>query len=370
MSNQPLIENNGGTEKSEELPRFSINELQIGSYLGEGGFCIVHSITGFRLQQHTNVFTEHEIMSRRRMALNVERNGEVQYAIKRIRNDLSAIEEGKAIADLAIESGFLARLEHDHIISMRGVADQDPYSVHYFILLDRLYETLDKRLKHKWKREVKKSSGLFWGCCANKEKLRDLWDVRLNVALNLAGAIQYLHNNGIIYRDLKPDNIGFNLNGVVKIFDFGLAKDLTTETRVDGLYQLTGNTGSLRYMAPEVSLDLMYDEKVDAYSFGILLWQICDLSVPFPGFTRKKHAELVIGKGERPRIDPSWQPGLALLISNCWAMDSYTRPDFGRIITALEEEIRVLRYADECGEHDNKAVRHSDLGKKYDAAIV
>lgn len=251
------------------------------------------------------------------------------------------------------------------------MADQDPYSVHYFILLDRLYETLDRRLNNKWKREVTKASGLFWGCCANKDKLKDLWEERLGVALNLATAIQYLHGNGIIYRDLKPDNIGFDLNGVVKLFDFGLAKDLTEETRVeDGLYQLTGNTGSLRYMAPEVSLDLLYDEKVDAYSFGILLWQICDLSIPFPGFTRKKHSDLVIGKGERPRINSSWQPGLALLISNCWAMDGYTRPDFGRIVIALEEEIQILRYSSDEDGDSKKASRHSDLGKKYDAAIV
>lgn len=56
----------------------------------------------------------------------------------------------------------------------------------------------------------------------------------------------------IIYRDLKPDNIGFDVRGDVKIFDFGLAKELpTSEKLADGTYNLTADTGSMRYMAPE-----------------------------------------------------------------------------------------------------------------------
>jgi serine/threonine protein kinase len=56
----------------------------------------------------------------------------------------------------------------------------------------------------------------------------------------------------IIYRDLKPDNIGFDVRGDVKIFDFGLAKEFDPAKKAaDGTYKLTADTGSLRYMAPE-----------------------------------------------------------------------------------------------------------------------
>jgi serine/threonine protein kinase len=56
----------------------------------------------------------------------------------------------------------------------------------------------------------------------------------------------------IIYRDLKPDNIGFDVRGDVKIFDLGLAKEIDPKKKLpDGTYNLTADTGSLRYMAPE-----------------------------------------------------------------------------------------------------------------------
>ena len=56
----------------------------------------------------------------------------------------------------------------------------------------------------------------------------------------------------IVYRDVKPDNIGFDVRGDVKIFDFGLAKEINrSKVLGDGTYQMTGDTGSPRYMAPE-----------------------------------------------------------------------------------------------------------------------
>jgi len=138
---------------------------------------------------------------------------------------------------------------------MRAMANCDPHSTRFFVVLDRLVTTLDRKF-NQWRKVVGQNSGTWWGpccgyCCARKYELNQLWLQRLSVVRDIAKAIEHLHGEKIIYRDLKPDNLGFNAAGELKLFDFGLAKRLTPDLATDNdLYLLTGNTGSLRYMAP------------------------------------------------------------------------------------------------------------------------
>ncbi len=80
----------------------------------------------------------------------------------------------------------------------------------------------------------------------------------------------------------KPDNIGFDLRGDIKIFDFGLAKELPTiHNGHDKLFHFTGMCGSPRYMAPEVALEEPYNELCDVFSFSIVFWEMMTLSKPY-----------------------------------------------------------------------------------------
>jgi serine/threonine protein kinase len=183
--------------------------------------------------------------------------GENQYVMKTLRSDLPEEEYVKGIVDLAIEADFLSVLSHPNIISMRAMANSDPHETKFFVVLDRLVQTLDRKF-NQWRREVGESSGYWLGpfgyCCAKEQYLYQTWLDRLLAANDIANAIYFLHSKSIVYRDLKPDNLGFDVNGTLKLFDFGLAKRMDTAERSgDGLYLLTGNTGSLRYMAPEVA---------------------------------------------------------------------------------------------------------------------
>ena len=110
----------------------------------------------------------------------------------------------------------------------------------------------------------------------------------LSKARDIAEALNFLHqrcHNGatIIHRDLKPDNVGFTSSGILKLFDFGLCTCVRQRRSLNEAYELTGNTGSLRYMAPEVALRQPYTEKVDVYSFGIMVWQMARDRIPFKG---------------------------------------------------------------------------------------
>mmetsp|Transcript_24497 Transcript_24497/g.35854 ORF Transcript_24497/g.35854 Transcript_24497/m.35854 type:complete len:422 (+) Transcript_24497:35-1300(+) len=330
------------------IAEVSFSELVLGRTLGRGGFSAVHEILEIDLQPNKTSSDEQERF-RTDLANTCHDpiDSQPKYVIKMLRPDLPGEERTKGIADLALEAKFLVKLRHPNIITMRATSDMDPLdrNANYFVILDKLYCTLEMQLDI-WRRDVAKFVGCLFGCCKKLSKLHGLWIQRISVALNIACAVQYLHSLGIIYRDLKPENVGFDECGVVKLFDFGLAKAIHPEDRNPtnrDLYNLTGNTGSLRYMAPEVALGRPYDSRVDAYSFGILFWQICSLAVPYAGYSCKMHADLVVGKGYRPKLNhKSWPENWCELMKECWAGDLYLRPNFDSVVSALNAEVRIL----------------------------
>jgi serine/threonine protein kinase len=236
--------------------------LTIGKVIGQGGFSVVSEITSFELDEVYDT-SEDETVFRKEFATAANQKEAGLYVLKTLRDDLPEDEHIKGIVDLAIEADFLSVLSHPNIISMRALANSDPHESRFFVILDRLSVTLDRKFNY-WRKVVGENAG-YWlpccgYCCANSYALHAVWKERMTVALDMAKAIKYLHDSGIIYRDLKPDNIGFSDAGQLKVFDFGLAKRLEgVEKTGGGFYNLTGNTGSLRYMAPEVANDEPYD---------------------------------------------------------------------------------------------------------------
>jgi serine/threonine protein kinase len=130
-------------------------------------------------------------------------------------------------------------------------------------------------------------------------------------------------------------------NGTVQLFDFGLAKELIPETnkRTDGNYKLTGNTGSLRYMAPEIARREPYNLLADAYSFAILLWEMITLEVPYRNYNQAMHSQLVVFGTERPPIDQKWSLSIKELLAKSFSPKSRDRPTFSSITKILREEI-------------------------------
>jgi len=294
-----------------ETTEFYPSDVLIGRLLGRGGFSEVHEA---RLLRDTPALQSSRGGESSDEDIGGDSDGNINEAeiseedsdsddqghtcvvVKFLRRSVMVDRKkfARGAADLVIEASLLSALNHPNIIRLLGVTEgqvEDNFANGkdhgFFLVLDRLHDTLDHKLVEWKERQAKYSGFMFRATHDPRGRIRraDLLE-RLHIARSLADAVRYLHDHNVAFRDLKPENIGFTKEGVLKLFDFGLAKELKPHRRfADGTYQLTGNTGSRRYMAPEVATVRPYNLSVDAYSFGILLWELSALEKPFDGFT-------------------------------------------------------------------------------------
>lgn len=153
----------------------------------------------------------------------------------------------------------------------------------------------------------------------------------LKVAIDVSKGMNYLHQNNIIHRDLKAANLLMDENEVVKVADFGVAR-VKAQTGV-----MTAETGTYRWMAPEVIEHKPYDHKADVFSFGVVVWELLTGKLPYEYLTPLQAAIGVVQKGLRPTIPKHTHPRLAELLERCWQHDSTLRPDFSEIIEILQQ---------------------------------
>ncbi|XP_006660922.2 serine/threonine-protein kinase STY46-like [Oryza brachyantha] len=165
----------------------------------------------------------------------------------------------------------------------------------------------------------------------------------LGVSVDVSKGMSYLHQNNIIHRDLKTANLLMDENGTVKVADFGVAR-VKAQSGV-----MTAETGTYRWMAPEVIEHKPYDHKADVFSFGILMWELLTGKIPYEYLTPLQAAVGVVQKGLRPTIPKNAHAKLSELLQKCWQQEPAERPDFSEILETLQ------RITEEVGDdHDGK----------------
>ncbi|KQK16477.1 uncharacterized protein LOC100828846 isoform X2 [Brachypodium distachyon] len=158
---------------------------------------------------------------------------------------------------------------------------------------------------------------------------------RLIIAMDAAFGLEYLHSKNIVHFDLKCDNLLVNLKDqsrpICKVGDFGLSK-IKRNTLVSG-----GVRGTLPWMAPELlnGGSNKVSEKVDVFSFGIVMWEILTGEEPYANMHYGAIIGGIVNNTLRPHVPASCDPEWRRLMEQCWAPDPAQRPAFTEIAGRL-----------------------------------
>jgi len=148
----------------------------------------------------------------------------------------------------------------------------------------------------------------------------------------IAGAMDHLHSKKILHRDLKSANVLVAEDGRLVVADFGLVRYCQSDAQAN----MTAETGSYRWMAPEVIRHEPYGTGCDVYSFGVLCWEMLSYSIPFPHHTPVEVALSVATKGMRPEM-PAHAPSVLVdLIAQCWQQEALLRPSFAKVCSRID----------------------------------
>mmetsp|Transcript_8465 Transcript_8465/g.9756 ORF Transcript_8465/g.9756 Transcript_8465/m.9756 type:complete len:703 (+) Transcript_8465:108-2216(+) len=234
------------------------------------------------------------------------------------RTDLSGDELQEAINDFRLETSILRTLRHPNIVMLLGYSRTESFEV-------MISELMKCSLLDVFSAQYLQGTSLSR-------------TTQMKYAQQLARGMNYLHKckPPIIHRDLKPANLLIDFSGTLKIADFGLSKVRPDPNAKENQgFRMTGETGSYRFMAPEVFRHEEYTETVDIYSFAMILYYLVSGRPPWESLSGLKAVIKAAVEADRPIIHRSWDAQISSLMQRCWDENPTGRPSFSVILDQL-----------------------------------
>uniref|UniRef100_A0A8C1USK6 Fibroblast growth factor receptor n=1 Tax=Cyprinus carpio TaxID=7962 RepID=A0A8C1USK6_CYPCA len=252
-----------------------------------------------------------------------------KVAVKMLKSDATE----KDLSDLISEMEMMKMIgKHKNIINLLGACTQDGplYVIVEYASKGNLREYLRARRPH----------GMEY--CYNPDQvpvecmsIKDL----VSCAYQVARGMEYLASRKCIHRDLAARNVLVTEDNVMKIADFGLARDVH---HIDYYKKTTNGRLPVKWMAPEALFDRIYTHQSDVWSFGVLLWEIFTLGgSPYPGVPVEELFKL-LREGHRMDRPSACTQEIYLMMKDCWHAVPTQRPTFKQLVEDLDRTLSMI----------------------------
>lgn len=301
-----------------------LDELDMIDRVGSGAFGVIYkcrwrgTLVAAKCIRSAKISANWE--AQKRQVRNITDIVDAEYEVE-ASTAMTEDEKEQALDDFRIEVSILKTLRHPNICMLLAYSTTEDLEV-------MVSELMKCSLLDVFKANAAHNQHL------SKRK-------QIAYAQQLAQGMNYLHTcrPPIIHRDLKPANLLIDYAGMIKITDFGLAKVRPGPEEKNGTdpFIMTGETGSYRFMAPEVFKHEAYTELVDVYSYAMIFYNILSGAAPWPTMNGQTAAFAAAKEGLRPEIPRNWDARIGVLLKRCWDENSSRRPSFGQILEELSE---------------------------------
>ncbi|XP_039599486.1 fibroblast growth factor receptor 2 isoform X3 [Polypterus senegalus] len=262
----------------------------------------------------------------------------ITVAVKMLKDDGTE----KDLSDLVSEMEMMKMIgKHKNIINLLGACTQDGplYVIVEYASKGNLREYLRAR----------RPPGMEYSYDITRVPNEQLtFKDLVSCTYQVARGMEYLASQKCIHRDLAARNVLVTENNVMKIADFGLARDVNN---IDYYKKTTNGRLPVKWMAPEALFDRVYTHQSDVWSFGVLMWEIFTLGgSPYPGIPVEELFKL-LKEGHRMDKPGNCTNELYMMMRDCWHAISSQRPTFKQLVEDLDRILTLTtneEYLDLC----------------------